>query len=734
MKENQDLEQKGGLAEASKPEVEVKPGYDDLIDRVVAGRYRIIRKIGAGGMGVVYLAYQEGLGREVIIKVMRDMADGEAEGRIRFEREAKGLSKLEHQNIVTVYDFGCDEDLYFIAMEYVDGETLSRFMRRREGMSFATFAPIAMQILSAIAEAHRVGIIHRDLKPGNVMLCQRQGIPNFVKVLDFGLAKLVHSKQEVTKKSEIVGSASFMSPEQILGKGKIGKGVDVYALGILFFLMLSGRKPFEGEDEMSILYGHVHTPAPSLNEVLPPSHDVPHEVILLIERCLRKDPEERPRDAGEIIELLRNGVDTSSVLAMPGATPGEFTPFPLPRAGSGVMSQSGSMERSRPDLSGIENAPKKEGGGKKALIGVGVGILLAVGAGAFFLLGEKEEPAASLVAEVPMEEDESEEEDRSGVARGLRVAGLAALEAGDYDDAVTHFSRALQLGGAGNDVAELLQISRTLLDNSEARRLGADSDADSDSDSEASSAQARATQPAAARPAPVRSQAPVARAAPAPSQPRREVSASRSSGREDSSDAEEAATGMLLIASTPDGIAFQLNDDDGGITPARLSVPAGTHRITYFRDGNPIATRQITVEAGKLAVADAELRPDSSGAAENVAGSGTAEEERVEEERVEAESAPEESRLEASVVQPPPSGVITEKPPEEQPVLVGELLVESPNVYGEVWVNGRQVGFPPTVVRDLPVGPARVEIKIDGRTRRARTVRIEENRRVPVRM
>jgi len=289
-------------------ENELFSGFDpeDLIGDTLAGRYEIEQQIGKGGMGIVYLASQRALNRKVVVKVLARGLNDNEEAIQRFEREALGLSQLQHPNTVTIYDFGRDRDLAYIVMEYVEGQTLSQAMRRRDGgLGFEEFASAATQIVDALGEAHARGIIHRDIKPSNIMLTERHGNANFVKVLDFGLAKLMHDAAEVTKKQNLVGSVAFLAPEQILGL-EFDQRADVYALGVLFYYLLSGQKPFRGEDDISVLYQHIHKHPTPLTELLPPGHDIPIEIIDLVHLCLSKEPEERPVDARDLLSRMQN--------------------------------------------------------------------------------------------------------------------------------------------------------------------------------------------------------------------------------------------------------------------------------------------------------------------------------------------------------------------------------------------------------------------------------------------
>lgn len=307
-----------GASRASSEEAEGA----SLLGRTIAGRYEILKRIGRGGMGVVYLASQSALSRKVVIKVLAPNLVDDQNAMARFEREARGLSRLQHPNIVTIFDFGRDGNLAYIAMEYVDGQTLSRFLRQTGPLSLPQFAPIAIQILKGLGEAHKLGLIHRDIKPTNLMLCELEGQPNFVKILDFGLAKLVRSPTEVTKEQHLVGSAAFLAPEQILN-GVSNPCSDVYALGVLFYLMLSGSRPFSADNDAVLLYKHVNEEPPPLGRMLPEGHDIPPGVVRLVESCLRKEPDERPQDANALLAALTDCLATVHMPQLPWMS-GEF--------------------------------------------------------------------------------------------------------------------------------------------------------------------------------------------------------------------------------------------------------------------------------------------------------------------------------------------------------------------------------------------------------------------------
>ncbi len=274
-----------------------------MIGATLLDRYRIEKMIGRGGMGLVYLAEQVDAQRKAVVKLLAPqwLDDGDAVN--RFAREGTRLQQLAHPNVVQLLECGHHAEQFFIAMEYLDGEPLRRFLARRGRLALQEFTPIATQVLAAVGFAHDRNIMLRDIKPANIMLCEREGKANFVKLLDFGLAKLVDGDDEEVTKSHVIGTAGYLAPEQIKGE-PVDLRVDVYALGVLFYLMLAGESPIVGENDGALLYNHVHgTPKP-LGEHLPEGHNVPELLIALVHQCLEKDPQRRPADANEVAEAL----------------------------------------------------------------------------------------------------------------------------------------------------------------------------------------------------------------------------------------------------------------------------------------------------------------------------------------------------------------------------------------------------------------------------------------------
>ncbi len=283
-----------------------------MLDRTVAGKYRILRRLARGGMGVVYVAEHITLERKVVIKVLSYHLADDSRAKSRFEREARGLSVLDHPNVVTVHDFGVEQGLTYIVMEYVDGENLSQRVRRKGRIPYDQLLPVVIQTIDALAAAHEKGIVHRDVKPSNVMVTTKAGRSDYVKVLDFGLAKLASSSVDITK-GNLVGTVSYLSPEVIKGADAL-PCADVYALGVMFYYLLAGSKPFQASDDMSVLYQHVNVEADWLGDLLPPG-EAPQEFLEFIHQCMAKDPAKRPTDAGEMRRMLAELVSLPSISA-----------------------------------------------------------------------------------------------------------------------------------------------------------------------------------------------------------------------------------------------------------------------------------------------------------------------------------------------------------------------------------------------------------------------------------
>ncbi len=295
---------------------------DPLIGRVVNDRFRITDVLARGGMGKIYRAEQAPLGRVCALKVLSPSnGAGEHDGEFhkRFFLEASIASKLTHPNTVTIFDYGrTEDDIYYMAMEYLEGSTLQRAIRAAGSFPEERATHIARQICRALREAHSLGVIHRDLKPANIFLVEHGDEADFVKVLDFGLVKNVGQGpgEELTRVGVFVGSPKYMAPEQIRGD-KVDARTDIYALGTILYEMIAGKVPFARESTVHIMVAQVNEPPPPIRTMNPNAQVSPalEEAIM---RCLAKDPEQRFRSMDEVLVCLKRF--TGNPYASPSAT------------------------------------------------------------------------------------------------------------------------------------------------------------------------------------------------------------------------------------------------------------------------------------------------------------------------------------------------------------------------------------------------------------------------------
>lgn len=280
---------------------------DPWLGRTFADRFRVERRLGAGGMGVVYAARQLAMDRLVALKVLAPELSQAAAGRVRFHREMKAASRVEHANTVRVYDFGEETGgQLFLAMELLDGRTLQQELHARGALDLHRVIAIGEAIAKALGAAHAEGVVHRDLKPENVMLIDRYGERDQVKVLDFGIARLLDDasagEESVTRTGSLLGTPLYMSPEAALGQ-KVDAKADLYALGLILYQMSTGQLPFRDVQPLRLLYMHANQ-APQPPSELAPGR-VPAALEALILACLAKDPGSRPVDAAAVARHLR---------------------------------------------------------------------------------------------------------------------------------------------------------------------------------------------------------------------------------------------------------------------------------------------------------------------------------------------------------------------------------------------------------------------------------------------
>jgi serine/threonine protein kinase len=266
------------------------------------GPYTLHEQIGAGGMGVVFRATHTRLGRQAAVKLLASEHET-PENLARFEREAELTSRLSHPNTVAVYDFGrTASGVPFYAMEYLDGLDLETLVDRHGPQDPRRVAHLLAQLAGALAEAHGFGFIHRDVKPANVMLCERGGVQDVVKVLDFGLTKELAAPTAAEDGGRVVGTPLYLSPEAIVAPSQLDARSDLYALGAVGYFLLTGAPPFVGESVAEVCGHHLHsTPQPLSRRGAAP---VPLELERLILSCLAKSPEARPASAAALQTAL----------------------------------------------------------------------------------------------------------------------------------------------------------------------------------------------------------------------------------------------------------------------------------------------------------------------------------------------------------------------------------------------------------------------------------------------
>ena len=293
------------------------------------GHYRIVRAIGAGGMGEVFMAEDARLGRKVALKVLPQALASDPERRGRFEREARAVAALNHPNIITIYSVEEQDAVLFMTMELVEGTTLAELLAP-QGMPIEQVLRVVVPLADAIGAAHQRGITHRDLKPGNVMVSAE----GRVKVLDFGLAKLQEQTSadnlttsmpgdRLTVDGRIMGTVAYMSPEQAAA-GEVGPSSDIFSFGVLAYELLTGQLPFKGQGPAAMIGAMLSGRYTPLREV---RQDVPVGLAAVVERCLRIEPEARFQSGTELARALRSPLDGTDSLAVTTADSRELSPI-----------------------------------------------------------------------------------------------------------------------------------------------------------------------------------------------------------------------------------------------------------------------------------------------------------------------------------------------------------------------------------------------------------------------
>jgi eukaryotic-like serine/threonine-protein kinase len=391
--------------------VSVNEAIDSLIGKTLNGRFEIVAPLGVGGMGKVYKAIQHPLDRIVALKVLNPRYDGTRDPGFerRFFLEASMTAKLSHPNTITVHDYGrTDDGIYFIAMEYLQGETLQQMLAREKRLEWPRALFLGAQVARSLREAHKLNLVHRDLKPANIMLMSENSGGDVVKVLDFGLVKSFELDPEksadepsLTQAGMLLGSPLYMAPEQ--AKHESDGRSDIYSLGVVLFQCIAGRPPFISKDSIDVIIKHVKEAPPELVSLAP---DITAEVNNLVMRCLKKAPIERFQSMDELLEAMRGtmvGLGMSGIFSDPRVSsaviPRTMTPDIASRV-SAVIEITDELERAA--------AAKKAPSSKIPLVVASILAALVLAGGLFFLnIHTQTPPSANLIpsldASVPQE-------------------------------------------------------------------------------------------------------------------------------------------------------------------------------------------------------------------------------------------------------------------------------------------------------------------------------------------
>ncbi len=369
---------------------------DPLLGRVIADRYRMEELLGRGGMGVVYRVEHVNIGKIMAMKLLHGALARDKDTVKRFKREAELVSRLDHTNTVQVFDFGQSEGMMYLVMEYLPGRDLGQVLKEDGPLSFPRVARIGAQVCGSVGQAHELGVVHRDLKPENVMLIEGSAVPDFVKVLDFGLAKLREQEemgaQSITRQGSILGTPYYMAPEHIRGE-PVDQRSDVYALGALMYKALTGVPPFWATTPVGVLTMHL------TDDVEPPSErapkrDIPKEADEILLRAMRKNPADRFQTMHGLRDALLEYLESI----------GEDGGLESLRLGSGVAIPSDSG-RARHVATRVDVDEFERGLRRRSLFGVLLAVLAIAGlvAGAAYAWGNR-------VADVSTSEREPNDE------------------------------------------------------------------------------------------------------------------------------------------------------------------------------------------------------------------------------------------------------------------------------------------------------------------------------------
>ncbi|MBW2462755.1 MAG: serine/threonine protein kinase [Deltaproteobacteria bacterium] len=363
---------------------------DPYVGQQVAGQFRILQKIGTGGMGAVYKAEQPEMNRFVAVKILHSKYLTRTDLVARFRREARAMSHLSHPNTARVFLYGqLDDGACYFIMEYLEGRNLAQMVRAHGPMEPERAINVMIQVCGALEEAHQAGIIHRDLKPENVFLTTQGGIQDYPKVLDFGLAKVTERQMRpgsmvLTQEGMVFGTPEFMSPEQARGEPLDARS-DIYSLGTILYELVTGKLPFDAKQPMEYINMHINEPPIPLAERCP-GKDFPPGLQAVLDKALAKSRDDRQEKAAELGKELRDVIRGKLITGVMRSLPSASTP---PAAASSDARPEGpslgtgqASAAVRADSSVVTNVPAAPATaspmGKLTWVVFGAGLLLAI--------------------------------------------------------------------------------------------------------------------------------------------------------------------------------------------------------------------------------------------------------------------------------------------------------------------------------------------------------------------
>ena len=388
------------------------PAGSNLVGSVLADRYHIVRRIGEGGMGQVYLAEHVKMRRRSAVKVLHQGMVNDPDAIARFNREASNASQIQHPNVAAIYDFGeTDDGLIYLAMEFIDGEPLRKVIERQGALTAAQAADITRQVADALDAAHEMGIVHRDLKPDNIMIARGRNGEDVAKVVDFGIAKATTGDdQKVTRTGLAIGTPEYMSPEQLSGDA-LDNRTDIYSLGLVAFNMLTGQLPFPAVSSREAMIARLTERPRTLAEI---KDDVawPAELQTVMDRALASHPQERYARAGDfgrglvraVAAMPESALSSTGTLAIAVPHPNAPTvqrPVPKPPPTVPVPTPSAPRQAGRRPTPLIAGAPTQVDGTGAGRVVLTAFIVLAVivgGGAAWYIFTSRGKPAVSPAA------------------------------------------------------------------------------------------------------------------------------------------------------------------------------------------------------------------------------------------------------------------------------------------------------------------------------------------------